>query len=162
MVSSGLLRRVALVRATRRNIPEDTILHSHRRENLKSYIIFHMYPTRTNKRRSNLYLWAAMGLVDVCGSMYSEMSHLSNHVYGHWRQQWTTWHLEQTVSGESQFCHVYSHVFLHVPFINIMPLLYTNPALPSVWNCPCVQIVYSLHYINCVYDINFPPRVKVT
>jgi hypothetical protein len=40
MVSSGLLRRVALVRtrAVRRNNPEDTILHSHRRENLKSYI----------------------------------------------------------------------------------------------------------------------------
>jgi hypothetical protein len=54
MVPSGLLRRVALVRtdvseapgssetsvltrATRRNNPEDTILHSHRRENLKSY-----------------------------------------------------------------------------------------------------------------------------
>jgi hypothetical protein len=40
MVSSGLLRRVALVRttrATRRNNPGDTILHSHRRENLKSY-----------------------------------------------------------------------------------------------------------------------------
>jgi hypothetical protein len=27
-----------LTRATRRNIPEDAILHSHRRENLKSYI----------------------------------------------------------------------------------------------------------------------------
>jgi hypothetical protein len=27
-----------LTRGTRRNIPEDTILHSHRRENLKSYI----------------------------------------------------------------------------------------------------------------------------
>jgi hypothetical protein len=27
-----------LTRATRRNIPEDTILHSHHRENLKSYI----------------------------------------------------------------------------------------------------------------------------
>jgi hypothetical protein len=26
-----------LTRATRRNIPEETILHSHRRENLKSY-----------------------------------------------------------------------------------------------------------------------------
>jgi hypothetical protein len=31
-----------LTRATRRNNPEDTILHSHRRENLKSY--------KTNKR----------------------------------------------------------------------------------------------------------------
>jgi hypothetical protein len=27
-----------VTRATRRNIPEDGILHSHRRENLKSYI----------------------------------------------------------------------------------------------------------------------------
>jgi hypothetical protein len=29
-----------LTRATRRNIPEDAIPHSHRRENLKSYIFF--------------------------------------------------------------------------------------------------------------------------
>jgi hypothetical protein len=29
----------ALTRATRRNIPEDGILHSHHRENLKSYIV---------------------------------------------------------------------------------------------------------------------------
>jgi hypothetical protein len=28
-----------LTRATRRNIPEDTILHSYRRENFKSYIV---------------------------------------------------------------------------------------------------------------------------
>jgi hypothetical protein len=28
----------ALTRATRRNIPEDAILHSNRRENLKSYV----------------------------------------------------------------------------------------------------------------------------
>jgi hypothetical protein len=27
-----------LTRATRRNVPEDAIIHSHRRENLKSYI----------------------------------------------------------------------------------------------------------------------------
>jgi hypothetical protein len=31
--------RQLLTRATRRNNPEDTILHSHRRENLKSYIV---------------------------------------------------------------------------------------------------------------------------
>jgi hypothetical protein len=29
-----------LTRATRRNNPEDTILHSHRRENLKSYKVY--------------------------------------------------------------------------------------------------------------------------
>jgi hypothetical protein len=32
-----------LTRATRRNIPEDAIFHSHRRENLKSYIIGILY-----------------------------------------------------------------------------------------------------------------------
>jgi hypothetical protein len=32
-----------LTRATWRNIPEDTILHCHRRENLKSYIIKQVY-----------------------------------------------------------------------------------------------------------------------
>jgi hypothetical protein len=32
-------KRRFLTRATRRNIPEDGILHSHRRENLKSYIV---------------------------------------------------------------------------------------------------------------------------
>jgi hypothetical protein len=33
-----------LTRATPRNIPEDTILHSHRRENLKSYNITALCP----------------------------------------------------------------------------------------------------------------------
>jgi hypothetical protein len=37
MVSSGMLGRVVLTRATRPNIPEGSILRSHRRENLKSY-----------------------------------------------------------------------------------------------------------------------------
>jgi hypothetical protein len=31
-----------LTRATRSNIPEDTILHIHRRENLKSYRMYHV------------------------------------------------------------------------------------------------------------------------
>jgi hypothetical protein len=34
-----------LTRATRRNNPEDTILHSHRRENLKSYMAFFIVTT---------------------------------------------------------------------------------------------------------------------
>jgi hypothetical protein len=32
-----------LTRAARRNNPEDTILHSHRRENLKSYITWEIF-----------------------------------------------------------------------------------------------------------------------
>jgi hypothetical protein len=35
-----------LSRATRRTIPEDTILHSHRRENLKSYILITLFLAR--------------------------------------------------------------------------------------------------------------------
>jgi hypothetical protein len=38
MASSEMLRRVARTRATRRTIPEDAILHNHRRENRKSSI----------------------------------------------------------------------------------------------------------------------------
>jgi hypothetical protein len=38
MQSYEMLHYVILTRATRRNILEDGILHSHRRENLKPYI----------------------------------------------------------------------------------------------------------------------------
>jgi hypothetical protein len=45
-----------LTRATRRNIPEDIILHSHRRENLISYILSHctlpIFPGSNESRRS--------------------------------------------------------------------------------------------------------------
>jgi hypothetical protein len=41
MMCSGMLCRVVLTRVTQRNIPEDTILHCHRRENPKSHKCFH-------------------------------------------------------------------------------------------------------------------------
>jgi hypothetical protein len=42
MVSSGMLRCMALVRTTWRNIPEEAILYSNRRENLKSSIALYL------------------------------------------------------------------------------------------------------------------------
>jgi hypothetical protein len=55
MTCYGMLRRVALVRTTRRNISEGPILHSNRRENLKSYNANHC-PTTCTDVQQVLYL----------------------------------------------------------------------------------------------------------
>jgi hypothetical protein len=69
---------LVLTRATRRNIPEDTILHSHRREYLKSYIPgscfgketgctdsgfywVHFFPRRKAARLHVLEIWGSRG-----------------------------------------------------------------------------------------------------
>jgi hypothetical protein len=44
----------AFTRATRRNIPEDTILHSHRCENLKSYMLGKGYKSLGLMRKNGL------------------------------------------------------------------------------------------------------------
>jgi hypothetical protein len=58
-----------LTRATRRNIPEDGILHSHRRENLKSYIDnictsqeTHVWASTACYRDSCTFVYAPTGL----------------------------------------------------------------------------------------------------
>jgi hypothetical protein len=58
-----------LTRATRRNIPEDTILHSHRRENLKPYTVF-----RTD-RENNLS-------IKILGSIQLPVSYLQTRRFG--------------------------------------------------------------------------------
>jgi hypothetical protein len=45
----------ALTRATRRNIPEDSILHSHRSENLKSYMCLIVWHCTNYKNMPSLY-----------------------------------------------------------------------------------------------------------
>jgi hypothetical protein len=51
-----------LTRPTWRNVPEDTVLHSYRRENFKSYIVSHsahgfLWTSDTNEHRENLHLF---------------------------------------------------------------------------------------------------------
>jgi hypothetical protein len=54
---------VFLTRATRRNNPEDTILHSHRHENLKSYIEpFIFTAVKTSNLVEKVRFWALTAL----------------------------------------------------------------------------------------------------
>jgi hypothetical protein len=47
---------IVLKRATRRNIQEDTILHSHRRENLKSYTLLLFFTVALGETESTWYV----------------------------------------------------------------------------------------------------------
>jgi hypothetical protein len=58
-----------LTRATRRNIPEDTILHSHRRENLKSYCFCLFCRSATSVEVACIFLAGLCGLYAVADTL---------------------------------------------------------------------------------------------
>jgi hypothetical protein len=107
-----------LTRATRRNNPEDTILHSHRRENLKSYIALFFveelvllsvyFPFKTNKCypsvASGMWWWWACGVVCIGMREDTHVNILPSPKglvleMEHERSSWTSW-MELRRSGE--------------------------------------------------------------
>jgi hypothetical protein len=66
MVALSSSETSVLTRATRRDIPEDDILHSHRRENLKPYTVLNCLKT----------------VHDVTSCNKSNLSDLNLHLYG--------------------------------------------------------------------------------
>jgi hypothetical protein len=63
-----------LIRAIRHNIPEDTILHSHRRENPKSYVEYKRFCREREREHRGLYKYT------VANRIYSQYG-ICRHVY---------------------------------------------------------------------------------
>jgi hypothetical protein len=57
--------------ATRRNIPEDTILHSHRRENLKSYRV-----TQYSESIAHSYCWGYITMRQIMTDKVAQVTSL--------------------------------------------------------------------------------------
>jgi hypothetical protein len=60
-----------LTRATRRNIPEDAILHSYRRGNLKSYICDSSSPTVSNINGEVIFKEKDLGMTALAMNFHS-------------------------------------------------------------------------------------------
>jgi hypothetical protein len=65
MEALGTSKTSVLIRATQRNIPEYGILNSHRRENLKSYIVLTGWVRYRRRNVSIIVLYILIGAIDV-------------------------------------------------------------------------------------------------
>jgi hypothetical protein len=61
-----------LTRATRRNNPEDTFLHRHRRENLKSYIVYLSFRPSYGPHNQMIVIEESAVFVDVCCPLWRQ------------------------------------------------------------------------------------------
>jgi hypothetical protein len=91
-----------LTRDTRRSIPEDCILHSHRRENLKSYMEYFDF-----MKLEMLQLLVIIIIIPVCECRYIARTYI-------WGAQWRSWFSPQvtrrSVTGRtpSQFNRLFN------------------------------------------------------
>jgi hypothetical protein len=86
-----------LTRATRRNIPEDANLHSHRRENLKSYISAYFNINNTLPNSDTFLLWHS---VHIYIYIYIHMRLRMSVCVGGWGHRYLPKNVIQYIQGE--------------------------------------------------------------